>query len=97
MSVEKREFALNLGGRTVNSRRPERARTEGSTGPKRLDDTRCKSETGCDSVWAGSDLLVLVDRRGGLGHVDPERQEVLHLCENGPLRAVSQLGFRTVE
>ena len=27
--------------RTVHLRRPDRARNEGSTGPKRLDDTRC--------------------------------------------------------
>jgi hypothetical protein len=27
--------------RTINLRRPERARNEGSTGPHRLDDTRC--------------------------------------------------------
>ena len=37
---EKKEFLLNLWRRTVNLRRPERARNEGTTGPKRLDDTR---------------------------------------------------------
>ena len=35
------ESLLNLRRRTVNLRRPERARNEGSRGPKRLDDTRC--------------------------------------------------------
>ena len=38
-----REWNLNLRRRTVNLRRPERVRNEGSTGPKRLDDTRCKT------------------------------------------------------
>ena len=38
-----RESLLNLWRRTVNLRRPERAWNEGSTGPKRLDDTRCKT------------------------------------------------------
>ena len=32
---------LDLKRRTVNFRRPGRARNEGPTGPKRLDDTRC--------------------------------------------------------
>ena len=35
---EEIESLLNLCRRTVNLRRPERARNEGSTGPKRLDD-----------------------------------------------------------
>ena len=33
-----RKSLLNLRRRTVNLRHPERARNEGSTGPKRLDD-----------------------------------------------------------
>ena len=40
-----RESLLNLWRRTVKLRRPERARNEGSTEPKRLDDTRCKTYT----------------------------------------------------
>jgi len=36
-----RDCFLDLWRRTVNLRRPEKARNEGSTGPKRLDDTRC--------------------------------------------------------
>ena len=36
-----RRRTVHLRQRTVNLRRPERARNEGSTGPKRLDDTRC--------------------------------------------------------
>ena len=39
----KRESLLNVCRRTVNLRRPERARNEGTTGPERLDDTRCTS------------------------------------------------------
>jgi len=35
-----RESSLNLCRRTVNLRRPERARNEGTTGPQGLDDTR---------------------------------------------------------
>ena len=42
-SAEMRESLLNLRRRTVNLGRPERARNEGSTGSKRLDDTRCKT------------------------------------------------------
>ena len=38
---EKREYILNLRRRTVKSRRPGRARNEGSTGPKGLDNARC--------------------------------------------------------
>ena len=38
---KERESLLNLCPRTVNPRRPERARNEGSTGPIRPDDTRC--------------------------------------------------------
>ena len=37
MGLLETESLLNLRRRTVNSRRPERARNEGSTGPKRLD------------------------------------------------------------
>jgi hypothetical protein len=43
MTVEglhQRESLSNLSRRNVNFRRPERARKEGSTGPKRLDDTQ---------------------------------------------------------
>ena len=36
---------LNLWRRTVNLRRAERARNEGTTGPNRLDDTRCTTYT----------------------------------------------------
>jgi len=36
-----RESLLDLSRRTVYLRRPDRARKEGSTGPNRLDDTRC--------------------------------------------------------
>ena len=35
------ESSLNVCRRTVNLRRPERARNEGSTGPNRLDDALC--------------------------------------------------------
>ena len=35
------ESLLNLWRRTVDLRRPDRARNEGTTGPRRLDDTRC--------------------------------------------------------
>ena len=42
LTVGENESLLNLSRRTVNSRCPERARNEGSTGPKRLDDTRCR-------------------------------------------------------
>ena len=41
--VRMRASLLNWWRRTVNLRRPERARHEGSTGPKRLDDTPCKT------------------------------------------------------
>ena len=34
---------LHVWRRTVNLRRPARARNKGSAGPKRLDDTRCKT------------------------------------------------------
>ena len=37
----KKESLLNSWRRTVNLRRPDRARDEGTTGLKRLDDTRC--------------------------------------------------------
>jgi len=37
----RREYLLHLCRRTVNLRRPERARNEGTTGLKRLDDTQC--------------------------------------------------------
>ena len=40
---KERESVLNLWRRAVNLRPPERARNEWSTGPKSLDDTRCKT------------------------------------------------------
>ena len=39
--LKKKEYLLNLRRRTVTSRSPERARKEGCTGPKRLNDTPC--------------------------------------------------------
>ena len=47
---EERESVLNLWGRTVNLRRPGRARHEGSAGPERLDDTRCNRYL-CSVTW----------------------------------------------
>ena len=43
----KGESLLNLWRRTVHLRRPERARIEGCTGLKRLNDTRCKMPSIC--------------------------------------------------
>ena len=40
-ATQENESSLNLRRRTVNLRRPEWARNEGSVGPKRFDDTRC--------------------------------------------------------
>ena len=41
LSRGERKSLLNLWRRTVNVRRPKRAPSEGTTRPKRLDDTRC--------------------------------------------------------
>jgi hypothetical protein len=45
------ESLLKLRRRTVNLRRPERARNEGSTESKRLDDTRCTTFRRRSGQW----------------------------------------------
>ena len=67
--ARERRSLLNLSRQSVSCRRPERARNEGSTGPKRPDDTRCNTYKRPSQSW---NVRRLAAGRGGFASASQE-------------------------